>query len=389
MEGQAEDLASAANNKSLQLARKMQPIKLIERIAKYALAVVAGALLWRPHRARKARQALRAPHRILLVRIDNRIGEALLSTPLFRTLKTLDPAPRVDALVHPAVVRVLRDHPDLDRVFALDAKLPRALKLLAELRQLRRTGYDLAFDCGNWSAPSVTSAIVARLAAGRTPVIGPAVWPSSLLHSVSVPATPRSPSEVSQRLQLLSVVPGVRLTQSLSFREPKANEGFKPFLERVREQRFAVLNPGGRLDWRRVPAEAFSSAAKALLSNGVQPVVAWGPGEESLAQDVVRDAPGSLLAPATDLDDLASLLKAAQLSICNNTGPMHLSVALGTPTLGLFLKMDVARWGHLQPPHRMLDLDPVSGSIPGTCEVIVAQVTQMLKSLRESPVKTS
>ena len=366
----------------------MQPIKLVERIAKYALGVIAGAVLWRPYRARKTRQALRAPQWILLVRIDNRIGEALLSTPMFTTLKTLRPVPRVDALVHPAVVRVLRDHPDLDQVLSLDARLPRLLKLVLEFRNVRRTRYDLVFDCGNWSAPSITSAIVARLAAGRTPVIGPAVWPSSLLHSVSVPATPRSPTEVSQRLQLLSVLPGIRITEPLSFREPKTSENFKPFLERVRKQRLAVLNPGGRLDWRRVPAEAFSSAAKVLLANGVQAVVAWGPGEEVLAQSVVRDSPGSLLAPATDLDDLASLLKAARLAICNNTGPMHLAVALGTPTLGLFLNMDVARWGYSRPPHRMLDLSAVSGSIPTTCELVAVNVRQMLESLGESPLKT-
>jgi hypothetical protein len=35
---------------------------------------------------------------------------------------------------------------------------------------------------------------------------------------------------------------------------------------------------------------------------------------------------------------------------------MHLAVAVGTPTLALFLKMELARWGHDHPPHRMVDL---------------------------------
>ena len=115
----------------------MQLIKLIERLAKYVLAVLAAAVFWRPNRARTARNALLAPRRILLVRIDNRIGEALLSTPLFTTLKTLRPLPEVDVLVHPAVARVLQDHPDLDKVLPLNRAFASLGPSLAEIRALR------------------------------------------------------------------------------------------------------------------------------------------------------------------------------------------------------------------------------------------------------------
>ena len=75
-----------------------------------------------------------------------------------------------------------------------------------------------------------------------------------------------------------------------------------------------------------------------------------------MARTVVAAAPGALLAPATELDALAALLEAAGCTVCNNSGPLHLSVAVGAPTLGLFLKMDPARWGYAFAPHRMLDL---------------------------------
>ena len=72
-------------------------------------------------------------------------------------------------------------------------------------------------------------------------------------------------------------------------------------------------------------------------------------------------APGARLAPATDLDGLAALLAAAGCTVSNNSGPMHLSVAVGAPTLAFFLRMDPARWGYLEPPHAVLDLTPVIG----------------------------
>jgi ADP-heptose:LPS heptosyltransferase len=127
-------------------------------------------------------------------------------------------------------------------------------------------------------------------------------------------------------------------------------------LSDVTQSPHAVLLPGGRLGWRRISPDVFAAAARALLATGRRPLVAWGPGEEALAQSVVDAAPGSQLAPATDLDALAALMAAAGCTVCNNSGPLHLSVAVGAPTLGLFLKMSPQRWGYAFAPHRMLDL---------------------------------
>ena len=88
-------------------------------------------------------------------------------------------------------------------------------------------------------------------------------------------------------------------------------------------------------------------------------VVTWGPGEEPLVDAVLARCPGAVRAPATTIDQLAALMRGAVVTVCNNTGPMHLSVAVGCPTLGLFLFMEVARWGHDFAPHRMLDLTGV------------------------------
>ena len=133
----------------------------------------------------------------------------------------------------------------------------------------------------------------------------------------------------------------------------------RPFLERVAATPHAVLVPGGRLGWRRIPPGLFAVAARTLAALGRAVIVGWGPGEEELARSVVAGAPGARLAPPTDLDGLAALLAAARCTVCNNSGPMHLSVAVGAPTLALFLKMDPERWGYREPPHAVLDLTPV------------------------------
>ncbi len=336
--------------------------KRLELWAKLALALVASALLWRPGRRQKAGAPLPSPRRVLLVRIDNRVGEALLTTPLLSTLKASPQPPEVHVLVHSKVARVLVGHPEADRVIPFDRRLIWLGSLAPGIRALRRERYDVVVDCANWAAPSVTSALISRLLAPRALVIGPRIWPVHYLHDLSVPPRSDTPREAVQRVHLLSPLLQGPPQEALSFREPKLGEAFRSWLEAGSGSPRAVVNPGGRLGWRRIPPEAFASAARALLASGRTPIVTWGPGEEELARSVVAAAPGAQLAPPTTIDELAALMRSAGLTICNNTGPMHLSVAAGAPTLGLFLRMDMARWGHDFPPHRMVDLTPVVDS---------------------------
>jgi heptosyltransferase-3 len=359
--------------------------KRLESWAKLALALVASVLLWRPGRRRPAGSALPAPKKILLVRPDNRVGEALLTTPLLRTLKALPaPAPQVHVLVHAKVARALAGHPDADSVVAFDRRWLWLGPLAPGIRGLRRERYDTVVDCANWEAPSVTSALISRLAGPRAIVIGPRVWPVSLLHSLSVPALAGTRREATQRVHLLSAVTQGAIIDTLSFREPNLSDSFRAYLRQEASGPCAVINPGGRLGVRRIPPEAFAAAARALVAAGRVPIVTWGPGEEALAQSVVSGAPGARMAPATNLDELAAIMRAAGLTVTNNTGPMHLSVAVGAPTLGLFFRIDMERWGHPQPPHRMVDLTPVFDAGSGLEERAFEEARAFAASLSSS-----
>ena len=58
---------------------------------------------------------------------------------------------------------------------------------------------------------------------------------------------------------------------------------------------------------------------------------------------------------------------------------MHLSVAMGVPTVALFFHMPTRRWGHPHPPHQMLDLTAAADSI----EKMVAQVVAAIATSDE------
>jgi heptosyltransferase-1 len=104
-----------------------------------------------------------------------------------------------------------------------------------------------------------------------------------------------------------------------------------------------VLLPGAGKPNKLWPVERFRTVAQHFGSAHV--VVAWGPGEESLAQAI-----GGRIAPATNLRELAWLLRRARLVIGADTGPLHLAAALGTAVTGLYGPTDPRRngpWGQL------------------------------------------
>jgi len=104
-----------------------------------------------------------------------------------------------------------------------------------------------------------------------------------------------------------------------------------------------VLLPGAGKAAKQWPVDRFAELARRI---GKDTLVAWGPGEESLARAI-----GAEVAPATNFRELAFLLGRARLVIGADTGPLHLAAALGTPVIGLYGPTNPARNG----PYGQLD----------------------------------
>ena len=351
--------------------------RLPELWAKAFVGKLAAGLLWRPQRRLWAHKLPQAKA-VLLVRVDNRVGEALLMTPL---LEALAPHAKVDLLLHAKTARVLEGHPRVSRLFSLGEKQLRFFPLSKEVAKLRSLRWDVVVNCTNWSAPSTQASLLARWVAPHTPVVGPACAIAHSLADVAVPQREDTSSEVLQRLHLLRPL-GFPLHDNygMSFRKPRLCAAFEAWLATMASQPFAVVNPGSRLSSRRVPLEVFAALCTKLLSLGRTPLVVWGPGEENLAQQLVQAAPGSRLAPPTQLDELAALMQCAGFTVTNNTGPMHLSVAVGAPSLALFLNISMQRWGHLLHPHHCVDLTPLQHDT----SAMAAFATQALVQFHES-----
>ena len=113
------------------------------------------------------------------------------------------------------------------------------------------------------------------------------------------------------------------------------------------------LSPGANWATKRWPAERYAELARRALAAGVQVAVQGSAAERGLGAEITRAAPGAVdLTGKLDLPQLAGFTKLCAAYAANDSGPMHLSRALGVPTLSFFGSTDpeMFAWGG----HRVL-----------------------------------
>jgi ADP-heptose:LPS heptosyltransferase len=78
--------------------------------------------------------------------------------------------------------------------------------------------------------------------------------------------------------------------------------------------------------------------AGALVKRGCSVAVLGAEGERDTISEFLENAPGEVrdLSGKTSVGVLAAALRSADLLVTNDTGPMHLAAAVGTPALALF-----------------------------------------------------
>src|SRR6185369_14043164 len=82
--------------------------------------------------------------------------------------------------------------------------------------------------------------------------------------------------------------------------------------------------------------------------------------EESLAQEVAREAKGAaLVSPKTSIVDLVAIVRGAALMISGDTGPTHVAAALGTPIVGIYGPTRPSRNGPWAPGDVTISRDTV------------------------------
>ena len=123
------------------------------------------------------------------------------------------------------------------------------------------------------------------------------------------------------------------------------------------ETRWVAMNVSARWPTKRWPAASFAEVADRLQQDGSgAAVMIGGPDERADVAAVIgmMKTPAIDLAGSTAVGLLPALLSRASLLITNDSGPMHIAAAVGTPVVALFGPTSAARTGPYGLGHRVL-----------------------------------
>jgi heptosyltransferase-2 len=117
-----------------------------------------------------------------------------------------------------------------------------------------------------------------------------------------------------------------------------------------------TLSPGAVGAGKAWPPEHYAALANALAQDGASIWVLGGPGETAIARRIVEAAgPRVRDLTGTDLRNAILALAAAHVSVTNDSGLMHVSAALGTPTVAIFGPTSPWHWKPLNPVSAILE----------------------------------
>jgi lipopolysaccharide heptosyltransferase I len=287
-----------------------------------------------------------APGRVLIVRVSA-VGDVVHTLPAAAALA--EAGWEVDWLVEPLARPLLEGNPVVSKVIAAPrARRPSLAAARTALRDMRARRHDVALDLqGLWK-----SALWARLSGARR-VLGLAAGArrepaSAVLLRERVDGLPEGGHVIDRNLAALRAL-GIDAVGRRTFPLPPTAEAGARVASRLVAggvDQFALLSPGGGWASKLWPVTSWGALSRHVRGRGLVPLVAWGPGEEGLADAVVAASGGAAVrAFPTTLLELAELARRARLVVAADTGPLHLAAAVGAPLVGIFGPTDPARNG--------------------------------------------
>jgi lipopolysaccharide heptosyltransferase I len=305
--------------------------------------------------------------KILLIKLSA-VGDVVHTLPVLNKLRRRYPATRLDWLVTPAIGELLQHNPAISNVieFARDersapwrlAPYVAAARLVAQLRAVE---YDLVIDLQGQLRSgffAFTSGAPVRIGFDKPRAdiwknltrkipdearkhawqgAREASWLAYTDH-IALPTLDIHPVE-----RYLGIGPMLGLDDGLadfSFpipQEARARIDALADYYDIAKAKLLVMAPGTNWETKEWRREAFAEVARHFMQKSFAVTLIGTERERALCDDVAKLAPGAInLAGETTLSELAALIARATICVTNDSGPMHLAVALGRPVVSIF-----------------------------------------------------
>lgn len=302
----------------------------------------------------------------LIVRLGH-LGDILQTVPLAREWKRQRPAVKIHLLCGPWSASLARRFPVFDRVHEYaphavqfhrgDRSLaPRWREEVRLLESLRAESFDALVST---SPEHVVDRVIEQAVAPRM-FIGASSELAGYPRSVSRMEKPFD-SRMPETEWVNSFLEGLGLERGSTDLEfpihAQDRQEADDLLTRHHvkaEARLVAVAPGAGWPGKCWPPERFAEVSDAISrAQNAMILVVGSRSEQGLAARVVArmSRPSVLLAGETSLGALAEIIRRCAVLLCNDSAPLHIAAAVGTPTISLFGPTFASKWAPRGPDH--------------------------------------
>ena len=308
------------------------------------------------------------------------IGDAVLSTAVIQPLRTHFPDAHITFLVGPRAFDLFATEPNIDATLVYDNRGEHAgwKGRLCLIKTLWHDKFDLVVNLRD----SLTARCIGAEHWGMLPG-------DSNRHAVT------RYLEVLQRhgVDTTDAHPHLQLTEE----ESTDAYHFLGEAGRTSERLIIGIHPGGNWEYKLWDAKNYAQVADALAEKLNAAILLFaGPNERELQAQVAKMMEASpILVKTDDLRQLTALISVCDFYIGNDTGPMHIAAAVGTPVVALFGSTNHIRSGPYGDKHTVVQSGINLGCNPchpgrnpggcgaGSCEVIAGITVEQVLGVVE------
>ncbi|MBN2184867.1 MAG: glycosyltransferase family 9 protein [Candidatus Krumholzibacteriota bacterium] len=296
--------------------------------------------------------------KLLVIRQHDQMGDMLLAVPALRGLRKRYPDALISLVASAVNSRAMKNNPYIDelivwpesRFLSASAAIPRLIA------RLRSSGFDAAIVLNTVSF-SVTSMLIAAVSGAEIKAgcssekFGHDL--TALYYDLELPLPSDKElgrmHETEHNLYPLRSI-GIEEDDLTSIIVPSCQE--KKEAEKIIEvidpggRGYAVIHPGAGKKGNRWPAGKFARVGRDLYEKYHIPTIAVrGPADLEAAGGMLAEYPGiELLLSSPDVGILSELMRRSAVTICNDTGVMHIAGASGARAVAVFGPTDKSRW---------------------------------------------
>lgn len=271
------------------------------------------------------------------------LGDAVLTLPLLKALKTQFPDAEIHFFVRSGFESVFAGQPEITAVHAFAKRGPQ--KSLKAAIQLGREIGEQNFDLWISAHTSFRSALIARATGIQRRIGFSKPWFNTFAYTETVDRRFNELEEIERLFELVKPL-GITLPApktELILSDTAKHDADVFWKNELSDKPVLGIHPGSTWPTKCWPVEYFSEIASKAINAGAQVLIFGGPGEEAVASLIKANALNSHNSSAIfdlggqlSLPQLAAYIGQLDAYLTNDSGPMHLAWAQDIPLVALF-----------------------------------------------------